>query len=172
MSLPAAISVCLMVTLPNSLSLELSENDLSTFLLLLPWFERSSFWSSNDINLRTCTDSEPFEPSETESGGVRHNRNIICTKYMKRAEKQATPQIRKSPQKLLSWSWSDSSSVESELQTLCNSHLSWIRWRSPFSDSCRMAVDKSTANGESRGKACNAKDKRKKGSNTCISHLQ
>lgn len=172
MLLPAVISVCLLGILPNSPSLELSDNDLSTFLLLLPWFERSSFSSSNDINLRTPTESELFEPSETESGGVRHNCNIICTKYMKRAEKQATPQIRKSPQKLLSWSWSDSISVESELQALCNSHLSWIRCRSPFSDSCRMVVDKSTANGESRGKAYHAKDKRKKGSNNCISHLQ
>jgi hypothetical protein len=32
-------------------------------------------------------------------------------------------------------------------------HLSWIRCRSPLSESWRIAVDKSTANGESRGNA-------------------
>jgi hypothetical protein len=31
--------------------------------------------------------------------------------------------------------------------------LSWIRWRSPFSDSARIAVDISTAKGESLGNA-------------------
>jgi hypothetical protein len=34
-------------------------------------------------------------------------------------------------------------------------HSSWILWRWPFSDSVRMAVDKSSAKGESLGKACN-----------------
>lgn len=33
-------------------------------------------------------------------------------------------------------------------------HSSWILWRSPFSDSVRIAVDKSSARGESLGKAC------------------
>lgn len=148
--------------LPNSSSL--SDNDLSTFLLLLPLFEWSSFSSINDINLRTRPEIELRETAETDSeGAVRHNCCIICKKYMKSATKQAIPQIRKRPQKLLSWSLSDSISVFSKVQVLRISHLSRIRWRSPFSDSCRIAVDMSTAKGESRGNAYHVKDNKKGG---------
>ena len=66
---------------------------------------------------------------------------------------QALPQSRKRPKKLLGWSWLDSISVLSSLQLLVVNHLSFIRCKSPFSDSCRIAVDKSGVRGESRGNA-------------------
>ena len=122
---------------------------VSTFLRSLR-LEGSSFSSINDKNrLRALV--EP--PGMRSPGLVWYNECRICKKYMTRAIKQALPQIRKRPQKLLRWSWFDSISVLSELQRVCKSHLSWILWRSPFSERARIAVDKSTASGESRGNA-------------------
>lgn len=66
-----------------------------------------------------------------------------------RATKQAIPQIRNNPQKLLSDSWFTSTWFRFVEHSVRDSHLSWIFWRSPFSESWRMAVDKSTARGES-----------------------
>lgn len=71
-----------------------------------------------------------------------------------RASTHANPHIAKRPEKLFSSSLSTSNFVVCEVQALLISHLSWILCRSPLSDSFRIAVDKSTATGESRGNAC------------------
>lgn len=71
-----------------------------------------------------------------------------------RARKHAMPQIRKRPQKLLRDNWLELSLLIFAVQSLCSSHLSWIFCRSPFSESWRMEVDKSTARGESLWNAC------------------
>lgn len=82
--------------------------------------------------------------------------NILMKNTM-RANKHARPQMRKRPQKLPRLNRFESISLSCELQPVRASHLSWILWRSPFSDSVRMAVDRSTARGESLGKACQSK---------------
>jgi len=61
------------------------------------------------------------------------------------------PLSRNRPQKFSSSSRSIPCFAPSELHALLVSHLSWILCRSPFSDSFRMAVDMSTARGESLG---------------------
>lgn len=66
---------------------------------------------------------------------------------------QVIPLSRNRPQKLLIWRRSTSCFAPSELQALLISHLSWILWRFPFSDSFNIAVDMSIARGESRGNA-------------------
>ena len=73
-----------------------------------------------------------------------HAKNMTCAVDQHRT---------KSPRKLLNWSWSTSVVVPWAVQALLISHLSWILWRSPFSDSFKMAVDMSIAKGQSRGKA-------------------
>jgi len=64
------------------------------------------------------------------------------------------PLSRNRPQKLFSSSLSMPCFPPSELQALLVSHLSWILWRSPFSDSLRIAVDISIDKGDSLGKPC------------------
>jgi hypothetical protein len=66
--------------------------------------------------------------------------------------KQAMPQMRKRPQKLLRRSAAMSLPCGAHVPGF--SHLSWMRCRSPFSDSVRIAVERSTARGESRWNAC------------------
>lgn len=129
-------------------------DDFSTFLRLLPLLEDSFFSSNSDIIRRRRLECDPLLLDRSGSSvSVWYNWRIIWKQYMARAMKQTIPHIRKRPQKLLSWSRSDSSSAFSMVQALFASHLSWIRWRSPFSESCKMAVDKSMAKGESRGNA-------------------
>ena len=77
----------------------------------------------------------------------------ILMRYKRRVRKQTEPHSKKRPQKLLRWRRSTSCFAPSELHALLVSHLLCILYRSPFSDSFRMAVDMSIANGESRGKA-------------------
>jgi hypothetical protein len=75
-------------------------------------------------------------------------------KKITRARTHASPQIRKRPQKLERLKEFDPtflSALHSELSNLS----SWILWRFSFSDSVRIAVDKSSSKGESLGKACN-----------------
>lgn len=136
----------------NSSSLSFSDNDLSILLFLCPVFVWPDLSSINEKSVWRCPERELPVPVElAPTAAALRNLRRIWKKYMTRATKQANPHIRKRPQKLLRWSRSDSSSVLSELQALVASHLSWIRWRSPFSDSARIAVDMSTAKGESRG---------------------
>lgn len=155
MLLPVAKSVALLLELlPKSSSPSPWNDGPSTFVLLLLFFVMSSFPSINDKNLWRRLERVLPGSDEIESEGADlHNCCIICKKYTTRAMKQATPHIKKRPQKLLRWSRSDSSSAFSKLQLLFISHLSWIRCRSPFSASSRIALDKSTASGESRGNA-------------------
>jgi len=82
---------------------------------------------------------------------------MILQKNTTREMEHAMPQIRNRPQKLFRERWFSSISLPCAEQSACVSHLLWIFWRSPFSDSCRMAVDKSTARGESLWNACNKK---------------
>ena len=70
-------------------------------------------------------------------------------KNIARASTQAIPQIRNRPQKLLRESRESSACSDWVEQPSCESHLSWILWSSPFSESWSMAVDMSTARGES-----------------------
>lgn len=77
----------------------------------------------------------------------------ILPKKNAKARKHATPLIRNRPQKLFSESWTASVGLSRPEHRSRGSHLSWIRWSSPFSDSWRIAVDKSTASGESRWNA-------------------
>lgn len=74
-------------------------------------------------------------------------------KYMRRARKHETPHMRNKPQKLLRLNRSESISSVSAMQPALVNHLSWILWRSPFSDKVSIAVDMSTAKGESLGNA-------------------
>ncbi|MFS8010163.1 hypothetical protein Hanom_Chr14g01293811 [Helianthus anomalus] len=74
--------------------------------------------------------------------------------YMIRARKQTNPHIMNRPRKLVNSSWSTSNFVPWELHALLINHLSCILCSSPLSDSFKIAVDISAANGESRGKAC------------------
>ncbi|MFS7969742.1 hypothetical protein Hanom_Chr09g00812721 [Helianthus anomalus] len=78
---------------------------------------------------------------------------MVSPKYIKRAMQQASPHMKNRPLKLFSSSRSTAAFAPCELQALRVSHLSWILCNSPFSDSFRMALDISTARGESRGKA-------------------
>lgn len=75
--------------------------------------------------------------------------NSTRKKNIERAIKQEMPQIKNNPQKLLNDSWFKSAWFKPREHSVRESHLSWIFWRSPFSESWRMAVDKSTARGES-----------------------
>lgn len=81
----------------------------------------------------------------------------ILQKKMLREMKHATPQIKNRPQKflrerlLVSSTW-----VVWDEHEAKDSHLSWILCKSPFSESWRIAVDKSTARGESLWNACGA----------------
>lgn len=130
-----------------------SSSDLSSPFLFLPLLlDGSSFSSMSVRNLWKRPEIELALEAGSE-GGDCHNWNISCIKCKTRAIKQAIPQMRKRPQKLLSWRRSESISAFSKLQELRVIHLSWIRCRSPVSESCRMAVDMSTAKGESLGKA-------------------
>jgi len=132
-----------------------SSSDLSLFLPLL--LDASSFSSMSERNLWKRPEIEhAVEDAAGSEGGDFHNWKMICKKCKRRATKQAIPQMRKRPQKLLSWRRSESISALSKLQELRVIHLSWIRCRSPVSESCRMAVDISSAKGESRGNACHA----------------
>ena len=74
---------------------------------------------------------------------------ITLQKNIVSAMKHAMPQIRNRPQKLIRESWFESTWLICIEHSLRVSHLLWIFWRSPFSESWRMAVDKSTARGES-----------------------
>lgn len=144
---------CLLGSLSTTTWTSVSDNDLSNFLRFFS-LDRSSFSSIMDSNVWIRLDF--VLPGTSDMGGVEEafrNFWIICTKYITRAMKQATPHRRYRPQKLRRWSWSDSSSVLTELQELPVNHLSLIRWRSPFSERVRIAVDKSIARGESRGNA-------------------
>lgn len=76
----------------------------------------------------------------------------ILAKKIIRAMTQAMPHIRKRPQKLVRASLFELASTVAHSFLL--SHLSWILCRSPLSESWRMAVDKSTARGESLWNAC------------------
>lgn len=71
------------------------------------------------------------------------------TKNAIKARRHAMPHMRKRPQKLLRDSLFESISSSCAVQSCFRSHLSWIFCRSPFSESWRMAVDISTARGES-----------------------
>lgn len=117
-------------------------------------FHTSSFLSTNDKNVwrREKHELPPIEGLDS-SGKCRLKSRIVKHKYTRRARKHAIPQMRKSPKKLCNWSWSDSSPVTWEPQAFLDSHLSWIFWSSPFSDSASMAVDMSEAKGESLGNA-------------------
>lgn len=122
------------------------------------FFTSSSLSSTKDRNLwRVRPDLEfPWlEVSASSSGACRRYWRNMRKKNMRRASKHATPHMRNKPQKLFRWSRSESSSSFAELHALLVSHLSWILWRSPFSDSERMAVDRSTAKGESLGNIWN-----------------
>nr|GFD26045.1 hypothetical protein [Tanacetum cinerariifolium] len=63
--------------------------------------------------------------------------------------KHAIPQMRNRPQKLLKERLLVSISATCDEHELDANHLSWILCNSPFSESWRMAVDKSIARGES-----------------------
>jgi len=76
-------------------------------------------------------------------------------KKITRATRHARPQMRKRPQKLDRLKEFDAAPLLSALHSVALNHSSWILWRLPFSDSARIAVDKSSARGESLGKACN-----------------
>lgn len=62
-----------------------------------------------------------------------------------KARKQAIPQIRKRPHKLLSERRLSSMGFVWAKHPFLDSHLSWILWSSPFSESWRIAVDRSLA---------------------------
>jgi hypothetical protein len=66
----------------------------------------------------------------------------------------ARPQTTKRPQKLERLKELELMLLSSVSHPLTLNHSSWILWRLPFSDSVRIAVDKSSARGESLGKAC------------------
>lgn len=83
------------------------------------------------------------------SGSYLRNWQYTLQKNAIRARKQATAHMRNRPQKLLSESWVSSDWLFCEEHPFLDSHLSWILWSSPFSDSWRIAVDRSTARGES-----------------------
>lgn len=118
-------------------SLKLAEN--SARLGLAGWISSTSAtWPSSTANLR-------YWQSTLQ-------KNIV------RAMKQARPHIRNSPQKLLKESRLVSTSLICIEHSVRVSHLLWIFWRSPFSESWRMAVDKSTARGESLWNAWNQKN--------------
>lgn len=74
-------------------------------------------------------------------------------KKITRARAHASPQMRKRPQKLDRLKEFDPTLLSAPHSVPAN-HSSWILWRLPFSDSVRIAVDKSSAKGESLGKAC------------------
>ena len=79
--------------------------------------------------------------------------HITLMKKMKNARKDATPHMRKRPQKLLRLKRLTSTSLAWVEHPLRDNHLLWILSRSLLSDRERMAVDKSTARGESLWKA-------------------
>lgn len=76
----------------------------------------------------------------------------ILAKKIVRVMKHAMPHIRKRPQKLVRASLFESTSTV--VHSFLLSHLSWILCRSPLSESWRMAVERSTARGESLWNAC------------------
>lgn len=144
------VSVCILF---DCLPISSSSDDIwPPALFLLPVMECSSFSSISERNLWRRPEIE-LTLEMGWAGSEWRNCSIICKKYMERETRQAIPHIRKRPQKLLNRSRSESISASSKLQAFCMSHLSWIRCSSPFSESCRIAVDKSTAKGESRGNA-------------------
>lgn len=71
-----------------------------------------------------------------------------------KAMKQAMPHMRKRPQKLFSERRLSSMGFVWTEHVSFDSHLSWILCSSPFSESCRIAVERSIASGESRWNAC------------------
>jgi hypothetical protein len=79
-------------------------------------------------------------------------------KKITRARRHARPQMRKRPQKLDRLKEFDAAPLLSALHSVPLNHSSWILWRLPFSDSVRIAVDKSSARGESLGKAYNRRE--------------
>lgn len=93
--------------------------------------------------------------SSSFSGLCLMKLRTILTKWIKRATRQAIPQTRNIPQKLCTLSCSESPDWDpcGLLQLDLESHLSWILWSSPVSDRPRIAVDMSTAKGESLGNA-------------------
>lgn len=136
----------------------------------------SSFVSTKSMRFLKLADRiegldlvEP-DPISSTSPSTAAGRNLrywqrILQKNTVRERKHATPQIRNRPQKLVRDSRSESTSFIWIEHSLCVSHLLWIFWRSPFSESWRMAVDKSTARGES---LWNAWDKETEYENYCF----
>lgn len=127
---------------------------LSVSLLFERSFTSSSFSSTNERNVWRRSDLVLFVEGSDLWGWCLQNWRTIFRRYTRSASKQANPHMRKRPQKLLSWSRSTSSLAPCKLQGLLISHLSCILCRSPFSESFKIAVDMSTANGESWGNAC------------------
>lgn len=128
------------------------------FRLSLPLIS-ASFLSTKSINsLKLVARSERLLRLESSGSStfcsshsgsyLRYCRHTL-QKNMERAKKLAMPQMRNRPQKLVRESLVASTWLLFAEHPSSDSHLSWIRWRSPFSDSCRIAVDKSTARGES-----------------------
>lgn len=140
-------------------------DSLSLNLLLIAFLTSSSFLSTNWIKslklfklLILLGSVSPFGvPAEFPGSAVLlywlYCQQILM-KNMIRERTHIRPHMRKRPQKLLRLSRFDSMSVLSLLHPLRTSHLSWILWSSPFSDSVRIMVERSTARGESFWKAC------------------
>lgn len=129
--------------------------------LQLPLGHCASRRSAKDRNDRMLLRLErrmaPSAPVATASGGWDATWREYCRArmqpWMASAARHAAPQRRNSAEKLCTRSRSGSRPVVDWGDCPFDSHLSWILCRSPFSDSARIAVDRSTARGESRGNA-------------------
>lgn len=133
------------------------------------WCGCCSRWSAKDRNARMLL-RRPEREMAAPSAAACSDSEATWREYwrtskqawMDSAATHATPQMRNSAEKLCTSSRDDCrSSVADSDDGPVDSHLSWILCRSPFSDSVRIAVDRSTASGESRWKACRQRsDKR------------
>ena len=130
-------------------------------LCLRAFFTSSSFLSTNDINdlmVVSLADRLTIWGSgywtSTWLLYLLYWQNMR-RKKITRARRHARPQMRKRPQKLDRLKEFEAAPLLSALHSVPLNHSSWILWRLPFSDSVRIAVDKSSARGESLGKAYN-----------------
>lgn len=121
----------------------------------------SSFWSMKPKKLvMTWEKLLPFSPEEVGAGSSfflfkRMNWKITFRKNNRNEAMAATPQTKYNPQKLVKRSWLGSELLPlREMQLVLQNHFLWIFWRIPSSESFNIAVDISTARGESLGKAC------------------
>lgn len=90
----------------------------------------------------------------------RTNWQTIRRRNIKSAARKIAPHSRYRPQKLIKWSWLGSTSRPfSPEQPLLQNHLLRISWSFPLSESFKIAVDMSTARGDSLLKAWDSRNK-------------